>query len=141
MDGDQAGTDYIANLVDLDQPPERIISWPEDWSIENVVGWITAADVTVLQDEDLVELGLPHCVEEFVASLKESPLKGDEVAHSLIADAISRNESCAKRTQHVLSVIGAISADREIPEDLATLVNHENGRTKIWSFSNAVQGI
>ena len=40
VDGDAPGRSYINLLSELDEPPYKIIRWPINWEIEDVVGWI-----------------------------------------------------------------------------------------------------
>lgn len=141
VDGDRAGRNYTAALAALQPPCPRIITWPEDWTIENIVAWVVAADESVLADAELVAAGLPRTAAELVGALQEKGPKTDEVLHALLADALSQHTRCCVRVAHLLTVLGAIATGRNVPASAATLTEHPNDTTKIWKFNDAVPGI
>jgi hypothetical protein len=124
------------------QPPcPRIITWPEGWTVENIVAWVVAADESVLVDAELVAAGLPRTAAELVDALQEKGPKTDEVLHAVLADAISQHTRCCARVAHLLTVLGAIATGRNVPAGAATLTDHPNDTTKIWKINDAVPGI
>lgn len=141
VDGDRAGKDYIRALAARQPPCPRIIVWPDGWTIETVVAWVVAADEAVLTDAELGVAGLPRVSGELAAALMENGRKTDDVLHSLIADSISQHPRCCRRVAHLLNVLGAIAAGRNLPENGAAVFDHPNGVTKIWTFNDAVPGI
>lgn len=141
VDGDRAGKDYIKALSGLESPCQRIITWPDDWTIENIIAWIVAADETILNDPELQAAGLPNTAELLATELQIKGKKTDEVLHALLADAIAQNPQCCNRVLHLLNLLGVISTGRDVQEEAATVVKDKNGVTNIWTFSNAFPGI
>jgi putative ATP-dependent endonuclease of the OLD family len=140
FDGDPAGDAYTAACCRLARPPRSIVRWPAGWAIENLVGWIVAADPTILATPDLVGAGIPQTVNELVTSLA-GPLKTDEIAHGLIADAMVVKDACRKRIACVLRLLADVAADRPIVAGAAASQMHANGRTTVWTFNDAFPGI
>jgi hypothetical protein len=140
VDGDAAGTIYSTALCQLQPPPRTIVRWPNNWAIENVIGWIVAAHPAVLHAPELIAAGVPQTADQLVTALLGG-LKKDEVVHSLIADAIAGSEACLGRTAHVLRLVTDLASGRDISAGAATGVLQANATTTVWTFNNAVQGI
>lgn len=141
VDGDVQGKTYAVGLAAKPEPPARIMIWPDGWAIEHVVGWVLAADDSVLQDAELAPYALPANVDDFPAFLAQPAQKGDEVLHGLIADAISGKPRCCARVGHLLNVIASIAMRRDVPEEWATSMTNQNGKTTVWTFSDAIPGV
>jgi putative ATP-dependent endonuclease of OLD family len=141
VDGDQAGTDYSAALSAANPRCRRIVRWPDGWTIEDVVTWVCSADVTVLEQPDVADLGLPANIADLADHLKVQARKTDEILHAALADAITAKPLCSRRVRHVLSTLGAIATDRAAPAGFATDLPHQNGVTHIWTFNHAFPGI
>jgi energy-coupling factor transporter ATP-binding protein EcfA2 len=43
VDGDVAGGGYVTELLALTLPPSRVLQLPDQWTIENIIGWIIQA--------------------------------------------------------------------------------------------------
>jgi predicted ATPase len=141
VDGDQAGRDYIATCCGLQSPPTAIVRWPDDWSIEHMIGWIVEADPAILVSDDLQAAAVPQDPEGLVNALRVPPMKRDEIMHGLIADAIIPSLPCRRRIGHLLRVLSDIAAGRNLPEGAAAREVHGNGVTNVWTFNNAFPGI
>ncbi|VVT12198.1 AAA family ATPase [Hoeflea sp. EC-HK425] len=139
VDGDRQGHEYVAALAAKASPPERLIIWPNNWTIENVITWVLSADAGILQDAELVAYGIPPNLANVPRFLVEK--KADEVFHGLIADAISQKPRCCARVAHLLDVVGSIAMGRPGPANGANSVMNANGITTIWTFNDAVSGI
>jgi len=141
VDGDQSGHDYCAALAGTNPRCERIVKWPDGWTIEDVVGWICEADPSVLQHQDVAGLGLPEDVADLATHLKLAPQKTDEVIHAALADAITSKPACANRVRYVLTVLAAVATGRAPPQNSAFDLLHQNGITHTWTFNHAVPGV
>ena len=141
VDGDTQGKSYAAALAAKPEPPARVLIWPDGWTIEHVIGWLLAADDSILQDEELAPYRLPASISEFPAFLAEKAHKGDEVLHGLIADAILAKPRCCARNAHLLNVASSIAMGRDVPAEWASCVTSQSGKTKIWTFNDAVPGV
>jgi putative ATP-dependent endonuclease of OLD family len=141
VDGDDAGRGYLDQLTAANPPCPRVVVWPEDWSIEHVIAWLISADPTVLDDDELTEIGIPQDIGGLPAFLLANPHKTDVVIHALIADAIAANQSCVARVWHLLSVIASIATQSDVPADAAFSRLHENQVTTVWTFNDAFPGI
>ncbi len=110
VDGDDAGVGYAKELLAQDDPNSGVIvRWPDDWTLENVIGWIVEADA----DECLAAVTIDPpaaSVPELVERLKSKDrpvygLKADTSAYEAIADAISARPKCYGRAKQVLDAI------------------------------------
>lgn len=140
VDGDVTGTQYVAALCALPSAPPAVIQWPNNWSMEEVVGWIVEADVAILNNDELTGAGVPQNAADFLTAIR-GPLKSDEIVHGLIADAITGSLPCRTRVGHLLRVIADISAGRDPVANSAASQAHVNGTTIVWTFNNAFPGI
>jgi putative ATP-dependent endonuclease of the OLD family len=111
VDGDNAGDGYVNDLLGCVPPPIYVVQWPSQWSIEDVVGWVLAADETKL----LLEISR-RLVREFsslahLTSALKNPegaaggLKSHYVAHEEIAGAIKKSEASVHRAEVVLETL------------------------------------
>jgi len=140
VDSDVAGQGYLAALCALRLPPRAVIRWPQDWRIEDLIGWIVTPNSELLREEEVVAAGVPDTVATFVDALL-GPLKTNEVVHALLADAIANSTRARARVQHVLKVLALIAAGRPVNDAWAVAEDHANGVTKIWTFLDAVPGL
>lgn len=141
VDGDGQGKGYAAALASKVKPPVHVLIWPDGWTIEHVIGWVLAADDSILQDAELAPYGLPENVDDFPAFLAEKAHKSDDVLHGLIADAISAKPRCCVRVAHLLNLVSSIAMGRNIHAEWATSVTSQSGKTTIWTFNDAVPGV
>lgn len=107
IDGDEAGSTYARALVALDIPPTVILQWPNGWLIEDVIGWITAADAVNALTAISAALGQPIATAAALVTLLKLPTaeggrKGDQVAYEMIAACLADNNQCLQRIRHLL---------------------------------------
>ena len=113
VDGDAEGRGYVQALAVQAQGPHAILRWPDDWTIEDVVGWIVEADsVRVLADVARTIAPAPASVEALVQRLKSNErqhngLKQDQIAYEAIAQAIADSEGGRHRAHELLDAICA----------------------------------
>jgi hypothetical protein len=109
VDGDAGGQGYAADLLALPAGPQVIVRWPEGWTVEDVVGWILAADATASLEALAAGLAAPPAsIAALIAWLKSENrgaggLKQDLVAYETVADVISRIEPCCRRARAFLN--------------------------------------
>lgn len=122
LDGDGAGREYADQLDQLERGASKVIRWPNNWTIEDFVGWIISADEAVVIDRLNQEIQPPpRNLETLIARLKlddkQSPerLKGDGVAYEVIASAICDHPLCRARARAALQAIAQACAGEETP--------------------------
>ena len=108
VDGDDDGTGYADALDQPGAGAARVLMWPQDWFIEDVVGWIVAADENAVMTRIDADLATP-CGRQatLVTRLKSNDraahgLKGDGVAYEIVANALSESELCRARARALL---------------------------------------
>nr|WP_242463496.1 ATP-binding protein [Rhodothalassium salexigens] len=121
VDGDPAGIGYADALDAPDAGAKKVLRWPDDWTMEDVIGWLLEADeaaVIARLDTDLTTA--PGDAATLVARLKSSDrnnngLKGDGVAYEIVANALSESAACRVRTRVLLHAIAEACAGTENP--------------------------
>jgi putative ATP-dependent endonuclease of OLD family len=121
VDGDAEGKGY-ADLLDAPSVgATRVLLWPDGWTIEDVIGWISQADeaaVIARLNADLA--AAPGNRATLITRLKSvdraaQGLKGDGVAYEAIANALSESAACRNRTRVVLHAISEACAGAATP--------------------------
>jgi putative ATP-dependent endonuclease of the OLD family len=108
VDGDAEGTRYARLLDAPDIGAKMVLRWPDDWTIEDLVGWIVRADEANVMARLNVDLAEPSGDREtLIRRLKSDDranhgIKGDRVAYEIIANALSESTLCGTRTRAVL---------------------------------------
>ena len=112
VDGDGEGRGYAAALTQAAGAPSVVIRWPDEWTIENVVGWLLEPDA------DAVLAGLDpdwgvRDLNALVAMLSSKDraangLKGDYVAYEAVADLIGQVEPCRNRARAFLNDLASV---------------------------------
>lgn len=134
VDGDKAGKGYAKALSALADPPMCIARWKDDWTIEDVVGWILEGDAanafTAIAPNILPA---PGSIAELVTRLKSSErasggLKGDQMIYEIIADVISTTEGARVRSRKVLNALTALACGDSTPLFSAKDPNDPNVR-------------
>jgi hypothetical protein len=111
VDGDEDGLGYMARLRAQARPPNSILRWPDDWAIEDVVGWVVEGDApAVLRGLAGSLVPEPQSVADLVRRLKtkergDHGLKQDQVAYEAIAHAITEVEGSRNRASELLDAI------------------------------------
>lgn len=125
VDGDAAGRAYAQAMAATAQGPTIIMRWPDDWTIEDVVGWVLASDA----DAAITALArvmdpAPQSVPALVARLKSEVraaggLKQDQIAYEVVADVIGTTERCCNRARELLNAINDVSLGGDSPRFVA----------------------
>ncbi|AHI78483.1 MULTISPECIES: ATP-dependent nuclease [Burkholderia] len=125
VDGDAAGRAYAQAMAAAAQGPTIIMRWPDDWTIEDVVGWVLAGDA----DAAITALArvmdpAPQSVPALVARLKSEVraaggLKQDQIAYEVVADVIGTTERCCNRARELLNAINDVSLGGDSPRFVA----------------------
>ena len=121
VDGDGEGDRYAGELADPAAGARKVLCWPEGWTIEDVIGWIIAADEQPVIDRlgrDLAEA--PGDLAKLTERLKSDDrashgLKGDLVAYEIIANALTDHALCLQRARSMLHAVAQACAGTATP--------------------------
>jgi predicted ATPase len=108
VDGDAEGKGYADALDDAEAGATRVILWPDDWTIEDVVGAIVAAEEQQTMARIDADLAVPCGTRAVLVQRLKSDdraahgLKGDGVAYEIIANALSESAPCRARARALL---------------------------------------
>lgn len=134
VDGDVPGIGYADELVQVGVPNSGvIIRWPNDWTIEDLLGWIIEADpVACLGAIDIAPAATTAA--ELVVRLKSENraahgLKKDTSAYEAVANAIGDTQACRQRVVALLNAITAVLRGQATPHFVADSVQQA-----IWIF-------
>lgn len=125
VDGDAAGRAYAQAMAAAAQGPTIIMRWPDDWTIEDVVGWVLAGDAdTAITALARVMDPAPQSVPALVARLKSEVraaggLKQDQIAYEVVADVIGTTGRCCNRARELLNAINDVSLGGDSPRFVA----------------------
>ena len=102
LDGDTAGRTYFDSIRQLQSRPRVVVFWPEDWSIERVVGWIAVADEPSSLPALARALGQTlNSLEDLTQYLLSR--KSFAPTHETVATVLMSIEACRERTGLLLS--------------------------------------
>ncbi|RDK09180.1 ATP-dependent nuclease [Cupriavidus lacunae] len=109
VDGDVKGKEYIAGLGALPEPPSRALRWCDDWTIEDVVGWVVDAAPELVNGIEDIAPPIAS-VQELVARLKsddrsDGGLKQNRVAYEGVAQAIASTPAARYRARELLNAV------------------------------------
>lgn len=118
VDGDPAGQGYATALVACGA--DRILRWPEGWTIEDLVGWIIQPAQAPILAGLATELDSPPTsLTELVQRLKqkggEGHLKGDRVAYEAVARSIADQPLSVARAADLLDSIALAAQGKASP--------------------------
>lgn len=119
VDGDAAGAGYVDALDEPNGVAKKVLIWPENWAIEDVIDWIIQADETTVMDQLNSDLATaPGDRAMLLARLKSSDrthhgIKGDGVAYEIVANALSESQLCRTRVRELLHAIAEACAGTE----------------------------
>jgi len=108
VDGDKAGQEYSDEIVKISGPKTIIIKWSDDWTIEDIIGWILESnDKAALEVINKTIEPNVKTTKDLVERLKTTDrkiggLKQDHVAYENIIDAIYEVKECNARAQSLL---------------------------------------
>jgi putative ATP-dependent endonuclease of OLD family len=127
-DGDATGRAYARKLV-VDAA-QRVLRWPDEWTIEDVIGWIIQpAHNAVLAALAADIADPPSTVTELVERLKSDDaknpkhLKGDRIAYEAIARAISDQPACMARAAELLDGLARAAKGEATPRFVKTAID------------------
>lgn len=110
VDGDAAGSGYVAELEGKAAPPILILRWPDNWMIEEIVGWAASANeaafLAALANSSLPQP--PTSVADLVQRLKTKSgggIKSDNVAYEAIAETLIQIPACVARARELLNAV------------------------------------
>ncbi|NLB74791.1 MAG: AAA family ATPase [Firmicutes bacterium] len=110
VDGDKEGDKKIKQLCDENPAPEVILQWPENWTMEDAIGWILRADEKAVLGEinRRVDRGFGD-IDELIAGFKirKGPgrLKTDYLAYQEVGQVIGSYDGCLERAEQLLEAI------------------------------------
>lgn len=112
VDGDHAGIGYADALVGIGMPdPFNIIRWPDEWTMENVIGWIVEADANACLGAIAIAPALTSPAQLVLRLQSEDRatggLKKDTSSYEAIVDAIGANDLCRARASTLLNGLTA----------------------------------
>ena len=121
VDGDSPGKEYARELGGTGSSARIVLGWPDEWTIEDVVGWVLGADEAAVVgklQQDLAEA--PANLSELVNRFKsvdrsQHGLKGDLVAYESVASAIADSPRCTGRARSLLHALAQASAGEPTP--------------------------
>jgi putative ATP-dependent endonuclease of OLD family len=121
VDGDADGGRYADELRDPAWGAQRVLRWPDGWTIEDVVGWIIEADegpVMARINGDLAAAPGDRAI--LVARLKSEDrsrhgMKGDLVAYEIVANALTGHPPSLQRARIMLNALAQACAGAGTP--------------------------
>ncbi len=110
VDGDKAGDKYAKDLIALSSPPDAIIQWPADWTIEDVVKWIMEPGGPTLLSALQAELGHVSFtsfdqLRDLLRTDSKPGLKADGVSHDAIAALLEHEAAARTRAAEVCEAL------------------------------------
>ena len=118
VDGDAAGKGYANDLAGFGAPNSGvIIRWPDNWAIEDVIGWLVEADKEACLGAIEI-LPAVATVADLVQRLKSENrtahgIKNDTSAYENIANSIGETKACCQRAVNLLNAITSILQGHE----------------------------
>ncbi len=110
VDGDKAGDKYAKDLIALSPPPDAIIQWPVDWTVEDVVKWIMEPGGPTLLSALQAELGHVSFtsfdeLRDLLRTDSKPGLKADGVSHDAIAALLEHEAAARARAAEVCEAL------------------------------------
>ena len=121
VDGDAEGRRYAAELRDPAVGARKVLQWPDNWAIEDVVCWTMEADETAVMQRVNADLSVaPGDRATLLARLRSDDrtqygIKGDLVAYEIIANVLAEHPPCVARARTMLHAIAEACAGVETP--------------------------
>ncbi len=139
VDGDPAGIRYADALDEPGAGAKKVLRWPNNWTIEDVVGWIIEADEDSVIERLNADLDTaPGDLTTLLTRLKSNDrahngLKGDGVAYEIVANALSESGACRARSRCLLH--GIAEACAGTPTQYFALQDREDGQVPRLVFT------
>jgi putative ATP-dependent endonuclease of the OLD family len=108
VDGDKAGKEYVKKLSSILAIKTVILSWPNDWTIEDVLSWILLADdvaaLTAINSRLNASFAtMPELVNRLKLTDREKGgWKGDNVVYEHVVEVVYENKASNERAQDLL---------------------------------------
>lgn len=127
IDGDNAGDEYLKQLLKEKDPPRTIVQWPSGQVIEDAIGWILKGDeatclnflakeehvISVMGDE---KLSAESITAKLKTNTRDGGLKTNYLAYHEIAAAFVNSEQCRARAEQLLEDLRNVVTDQKLPE-------------------------
>ena len=123
VDGDAAGAEKVDQLRASHATPKIILRWRDDWTMEDVIGWILEGE----ESDALTELrnrincdfeSIDELVDLFKVKTGVGRLKTDYLAYEEVAAVIGRLPGCRARAAALLEAVTLATLRREEGCDL-----------------------
>ena len=113
--------------------PAVILRWPDNWTVEDVVGWILEGDAAAVASLAGAIAPPPATIAELVDRLKSEDraahgLKQDQIAYEAVADVIGSTEGCCRRARELLNAITDVVLGNDSPRFIVALGESEHVR-------------
>jgi putative ATP-dependent endonuclease of OLD family len=125
VDGDSAGDSYVG-ILETDAT-QKILRWPNNWVIENVIGWILEpAEATALaylnSDHGIRLTNIAELVTCLKSDSRTDPnhLKGDRIAYENLTRIISESDEAIKRVISLFEGIIKVAKGDSTPKFIQT---------------------
>ena len=122
VDGDNAGNAYVRNLTALEEAPAIILQWPQNWTIEDAVGWIADCDAAAVLPRLTAALGkqfatIAALIGHMKAQPREGGIKGDGVAYEILIETLADSDPCLLRMRLLLRRLADACVSDELEPD------------------------
>jgi putative ATP-dependent endonuclease of OLD family len=121
VDGDREGNNYVRGLISSSTPPAKVLQWPENWTIEDILGWIGSADENILPKLSRVFNSTMSGFQDFVTILKDQPrdggAKGDAVAYERCIAVLAESPNSLARVKLCLRRLAVVCNSDADPPD------------------------
>ena len=117
---------YAEALAVAAARPAVILRWPDNWTVEDVVGWILEGDAAAVASLAGAIAPPPATIAELVNRLKSEDraahgLKQDQIAYEAVADVIGSTEGCCRRARELLNAITDVVLGNDSPQFIVAL--------------------
>lgn len=110
VDGDTDGKAYSEQLSAM--LATKTLRWPDNWTIEDILGWILEADAVKSLSSLRAKLSnIPESINDLVIMLKSNPskvphgMKLDQIAYESVVETIFETAACAERAKKLIGNI------------------------------------
>ena len=131
VDGDKEGNKKTKQLRDSNPAPEVILQWPDNWTVEDAIGWILKADEKAVLNElskriDPNFRDIDELIECFKVKKGPGRLKTDYLAYQEVGRVIGSCDGCSDRAEQLLEaiILACIS-----PHSECRLIEHDNTKS------------
>jgi putative ATP-dependent endonuclease of OLD family len=112
VDGDEAGNQYVRELLTGNITPKTIIQWPENWVFEDVICWILNANEqeVISRIQTTTNINAVTSIADLSVKLKtnNNGLKGNYLAYEDLVSVIRDIPECISRAKELLNVLSNV---------------------------------